>query len=59
MQEKVFTELAQNLTTLPPEMRAKGKKLIFYFLIKTSLHFMSSSKILFFLTRSTLRKQRN
>jgi hypothetical protein len=28
MQEKVFAELAQNLTTLPPEMRAKGKDFI-------------------------------
>jgi hypothetical protein len=26
MQEKVFTELAQNLNSLPPQMRAKGKK---------------------------------
>ncbi len=28
MQEKVFAELAHNLTTLPPEMRAKGKNCI-------------------------------
>lgn len=25
MQEKVFTELAEHLSDLPPEMRAKGK----------------------------------
>jgi hypothetical protein len=28
MQEKVFTELAQNLTSLPPDMRAKGNLFI-------------------------------
>ncbi|CAF1151697.1 unnamed protein product [Rotaria sordida] len=27
MQEKVFTELAQNLASLPPEMRAKGSQI--------------------------------
>lgn len=26
MQEKIFTELAQNLSALPPEVRAKGIK---------------------------------
>ncbi len=28
MQEKIFTELAQNLTSLPSDMRAKGNFLI-------------------------------
>jgi hypothetical protein len=26
MQEKIFTELAQNLSSLPPQVRAKGNQ---------------------------------
>jgi hypothetical protein len=36
MQEKVFSELAQNLNSLPPQMRAKGNAFI-QGLIKKSL----------------------
>jgi hypothetical protein len=42
MQEKVLTELAQNLSSLPPDMRAKGKCFTY---LKTSLSSNIKGKI--------------
>ncbi len=42
MQEKVLTELAQNLSSLPPDMRAKGKCFT-YFLMKITMHLIFES----------------